>query len=353
MEEHTKIGDLEKKLKELTAFHEIGKALTSTLNLNQVLQLIMEKISNLFSPATWSLLLVDEKTGELHFEIVTGGAAESLKAVRLRPGEGIAGWVALHGEPLVLDDVYKDARFAPRLDEMTNLQTQSVVCVPVKSQDRVLGVIELVNCLGRFSPEYDDLFRLQALADYAAIAIQNARVVQQIHELTITDDCTSLYNSRHLHAVLESEIYRSTRYDYECSIIFIDLDHFKDVNDTYGHLRGSKLLMELGELIKSDLRMMDFAFRYGGDEFVVLLPQTTKSKATIVARRLLRLIARHAFLSDEALSIYTTASLGVATFPEDARTKSELIHQADEAMYVVKNSSRNGIAIANQGMVVS
>ena len=108
MDEASNNSKSEQRLEELAAFHEIGKALTSTLNRNQVLEIIMEKISSLFHPHTWSLLLIDEVTGELYFEIVTGEAAESLKEVRLKPGEGIAGWVATRGEPLVLADAYRD-----------------------------------------------------------------------------------------------------------------------------------------------------------------------------------------------------------------------------------------------------
>jgi len=198
----------------------------------------------------------------------------------------------------------------------------------------------------------DDLFRLQALADYAAIAIENARYVQRIHELTITDDCTKLYNSRYLHAVLDAEVYRSSRYHYEFSLIFIDLDYFKKVNDKYGHLVGSKLLAQLGQLIKGHLRLIDFAFRYGGDEFVVLLPQTPKRSAINVARRLHQLIGRHTFLSEEGLNLKVTASLGVACFPDDAQTKEQIIRLADEAMYLVKKNERNSIAVAGQGMLV-
>ncbi len=351
MEEAKRISDSEEKIRELAVFHEVGKALTSTLNLNQVLQIIMEKISSLFRPNTWSLLLIDEQTGELYFEIVTGAAAESLKDVRLKPGEGIAGWVAERGEPLVLEDAYADERFAPRMDKITKLQTHSVVCVPVTCKGKVLGVIELINCFGKKRMPEEDLFRLKALADYAAIAILNARYVHRIHELTITDDCTNLYNSRHLHATLEAEIYRSTRYQYQCSLIFIDIDHFKQVNDHYGHLIGSRMLSELGQLIKNRLRMIDFAFRYGGDEFVVLLPQTSKKDALLVARRLLHLVDHHLFFEEEGLNISITASLGVATFPEDGQTKVDLIRMADQAMYLVKNTARDGIAVANLGMV--
>ena len=214
MAETGKAVDLDKKIRELSVFHEVGKALTSTLDLSQVLDTIMEKISSFFRPDTWSLLLADEETGELHFEIAIGTAAESLKNVRLKPGEGIAGWVVEHGQPLVVPNVAADPRFAPRLDQVTKTETRSVVCVPIRGRDRILGVIELINYIAELNLSEDDLFRLQALADYAAIAIENARYVQRIHELTITDDCTKLYNSRYLHAVLDAEVYRSTRYKY-------------------------------------------------------------------------------------------------------------------------------------------
>src|SRR3990167_11437164 len=113
--------ELGKKIRELSVFHEVGKALTSTLDLNQVLQTIMEKISSFFRPDTWSLLLVDEETGELHFEIAIGRGAEALRDVRLRPGEGIAGWVAARGEALVVPNVAADERFSPRLHDMTQV----------------------------------------------------------------------------------------------------------------------------------------------------------------------------------------------------------------------------------------
>ena len=344
--------ELGKRIRELSVFHEVGKALTSTLDLDQVLQTIMEKISSFFRQDTWSLLMVDDETGELHFELATGEAAESLKGVRLKPGEGIAGWVAQHGQPLIVPNVAADPRFTTRLDELTKVETRSVVCVPVRGRDRILGVIELINYIAELKLDEDDLFRLQALADYAAIAIENARYVQRIHELTITDDCTKLYNSRYLHAVLDAEVYRSTRYQYEFSLIFVDIDFFKKVNDKHGHLVGSKLLAQLGNLIKGHLRLIDFAFRYGGDEFVVLLPQTPKRSAVNVARRLHQLIGRATFLSDEGLNLKITASLGVASFPEDAASKEQIIRLADEAMYLVKKNERNAIAVSGQGMLV-
>jgi diguanylate cyclase (GGDEF)-like protein len=336
---------------EVTVFHELGKALTSSLQLDQVLRTIMEKINEVLRPDTWSLLLMDQEKGELYFQIATGKGAEALKDVRIKLGQGLAGWVAKTGEVVVVPDTSKDSRFFGQVDAKTKMETRSIIAVPVRFREHCLGVIELINCIGEEGFSARDLALLEALADYAAIAIENARHVQRIHELTITDDCTSLYNARHLNFMLDTEIYRSHRYAFEFSLIFIDLDHFKQVNDTHGHLMGSKLLSEIGTAIKDKCRLIDLAFRYGGDEFVVLLPQTSKENAMGVARRLHKLIRETPWLKEPGLNVGLTASVGVASYPSDSRSKAELLHLADEAMYLVKNTSRDSVAAAGLGML--
>ncbi|MEE8200943.1 MAG: sensor domain-containing diguanylate cyclase [Candidatus Acidoferrales bacterium] len=331
--------------------HDMAKALTSTLQLDQVLKTVMEKVQELLAPDIWSLLLVDEKTNELYFQIATGEAAGKLKDVRLKMGEGIAGWVAQTSQATIVPDVSQDPRFYGQVDEITKMRTHSIICVPIRGKERVLGVIEIINYVGKREFDDQDMGLLQAMADYSAIALENAIHVQRIHELTITDDCTDLYNVRHLNFVLDTEIYRSNRYQYEFSLIFIDLDHFKEVNDTHGHLAGSKLLREVADLVRSSLRLIDYAFRYGGDEFVVLLPQTGKESSRVVARRLHQRMNQKRFLQEEGLNLHLTASLGIATYPGDARTKAEMIRLADEAMYLVKNTSRNNIAAAHVGIL--
>jgi len=323
----------QREVGEVAVFHELGKALTSSLQLDQVLRTIMEKIDEFLRPDTWSLLLVDEAKQELYFELAVGKGAQALKDVRIKMGQGIAGWVAQHDEVVIVPDVSKDTRFFAQVDEKTKMETRSIVAVPVRFRDHCLGVIELVNCVGPEGFHDRDLALLEALADFAAIALENARHVQRIHELTITDDCTSLYNARHLNFILETEIYRSQRYGYEFSLVFIDLDYFKKVNDSHGHLMGSRLLAEIGQVIKVHCRLIDFAFRYGGDEFVVLLPQTSKESACVVARRLHRMIRETVWLKAEQLNVRITSSVGVAAYPSDSKTKVELRHLADEAMY--------------------
>src|SRR5229473_503395 len=336
---------------EIAVFQELGKALTSSLQLDQVLRTIMEKIDEFLRPDNWSLLLLDEPKQELYFELAVGKASQALKDVRVKMGQGIAGWVAEHGEVVIVPDTSKDTRFFGKVDEKTKMETRSIVAVPVMFRDTCLGVIELINCMGPDGFDAKDLKLLEALSDFAAIALENARHVKRIHELTITDDCTTLYNARHMGFILETEIYRSQRYNYEFSIVFIDLDHFKQVNDTHGHLVGSRLLAEIGSAMKVHCRLIDFAFRYGGDEFVILLPQTSKDSALNVARRLHKLVRESTWLVPEGLNIKLTPSVGVASYPVDSRTKEGLLHLADEAMYLVKNTKRDSVAAANIGIL--
>lgn len=333
---------------ELAILHDVAKALTSSLNLDSILQTIMEKVAAYFQPDTWSLLMTDDEHQELYFAIAIGDASESLKSARLRIGEGIAGWVAKYGEAVVVPDVSKDVRFASRIDDLTQWKTKSILCVPLASKNRILGVIQLINAdMSSFGK--DQFMLLQALADYAAIAIDNARAVEKIQELTITDDCTGLYNARHLYNTIESEVSRSDRFSYEFSALFLDLDRFKLVNDNHGHLVGSRLLAEIGGTIKSHLRLIDYAFRYGGDEFVVLLPQTSKQSALIVARRLRDILRTTHFDLGEGLNLNIRASMGLASFPDDARNAHDLIRQADEMMYTIKNTTRDAIAVCGVG----
>ncbi len=345
MEREDLLKEMTRTVAELRVFNEIGKTLTSTLEIPEVLAIIMQKISELMKPHNWSLLLLDQATRELYFEIAVGQGADKLKEIRLQLGEGVAGWVAQEAKSLLVPNVAEDPRWNKRIDELTQYQTRSIVCVPLISRGSVQGVIELVNAEANSFGD-SDLRLLETLADYAAIALENARNFQRVQELTVTDDVTSLYNSRYLHEMLNSEFARSKRYDLTFSVVFFDLDHFKEVNDQYGHLCGSQLLAEVGELIRETLRTVDIPTRYGGDEFVIILPQTTKMQALHVTRRLRLALNEGVFLVGQDLKVRVTASFGVANFPTDAFTRDDVLRMADEAMYQVKETTRDGIQIA-------
>jgi len=330
---------------EVAVFHELGKALTSSLQLDQVLRTIMEKLDEFLRPDTWSLLLLDDARQELYFELAVGKGSQALKDLRIKVGQGIAGWVAQHGKAVIVPDVSQDTRFFSKVDERTKMETQSIVAVPVLFRENCLGVIELINCVGPDGFHQKDLKLLEALADFAAIAIENARHVKRIHELTIKDDCTSLYNARHMDFILETEIYRSQRYSFEFSIVFIDLDHFKQVNDTHGHLMGSRLLGEIGDALKVSCRMIDMAFRYGGEELAVLLPSCTKEQATEVAEKIRVAVATNPQRPGR-FGARTTISIGVATFPDDGRVARGLVDTADAALYAAKAQGRDRVVQA-------
>lgn len=331
---------------QLVTFTEIGKALTSSLDMKEVLQIVMEKISALLCPKNWSLLLLDPATNELRFEIAVGENAGKLKDLRLKLGEGVAGWVAREKVPVLVPDVSKDPRFCKKADIASHFKTESIICVPLLTRNKCLGVIELINKVADEEFVEDDLLLLTALADFTAIAMENAISLNKVHELTITDDLTHLYNSRFLHSRLDYEVERARRFNLSLSVIFFDLDNFKTVNDNYGHMRGSALLREVARLISGMIRNVDMACRYGGDEFLVLMPETTKRNAVLVAEKLRKAIKNTVFLRDENVNARLTGSFGVATLPSDASNKDDLIQMADHAMYSVKNTTRDGVAEA-------
>lgn len=334
------------KSEHLAIFHEIGKALTSTHDLNEILEKVMLHISDILHPENWSLLLIDEETDELYFEILVGLESQKLKKVRLKRGEGIAGHVSLTKEPLLVKDVSKDARFSHKGDLASKFKTTSIVCVPLVIKDKCLGVIELLNAMDNREFTDDDLLALTAIADYTAIAIENSSLIKKLQEMTIRDDLTQLYNSRFLHNRIEYEVERAKRFKNEISMIFLDIDFFKEINDSHGHQSGSKILIEVGDIIYNMVRHIDMACRYGGDEFVILMPQTSKKNAFLLAEKLRVAIGNAVYLKDDNINCKITASFGVASYPEDASTSAELIHKADNAMYIIKNSSKDGVAEA-------
>ena len=334
---------------ELKIFHDVAKALTSSLDLDTILQTIMEKMAAYFEPATWSLLILDEATGEQYYAATVGKGGESITALRLRSGETLAEWVIQQGESLVVPDVNHDTRIQPDSNDGFFADGCSVACMPVRAGGKVLGIILLANIDMQVYLRNEMLLR--TLADYAAIGIENARAVNRIQELSVTDDCTGLYNARHLFTLVSEEVHRSERFGYEFSLLFLDLDHFKLINDEFGHLTGSKLLGQVGQCLRENLRLVDAAFRYGGDEFAVLLPQTSKDAALLVARRLMRVFHAKQWLAGETPLLSVRASVGIAGYPGDALAPQAIVQCADEMMYQVKQAGRDNIAVAGVGVV--
>ena len=329
----------------LAILTDVVKTANSILEPRKVIELVVEKIRQLIPSEAWSLLMVDEEKQELVFEAALGAKGKEAASIRPKIGEGVAGWVAESGKPAIVNDVKRDPRFAPHVDAKTSFETRSILCAPLISRGRTIGVLEILNKRGG-SFTKTDLEQVLTLVEPCAIAIENAILFQRTEQLTITDDLTRLFNSRYLNLYLGREIKRCKRHGIPLSVIFLDLDGFKGINDQYGHLAGSGTLTEVGGILALGVRESDILARYGGDEFIVVLPETPASGALVIAERLRRAIEEHRFLEPQGIAARISASFGISTYPDHALSPEGLIQKADQAMYRVKEREKNGIEVA-------
>lgn len=264
-----------------------------------------------------------------HPEDATWGLGSVIPVVGSGPGS-----VVLNSKCVLQRDLLHSHRF---IEDMRLLEEgiRSYLLLPLNARGRNIGVLGLGS---QQVGAYDEstLEGLQPLADAVALAFENVRLFQKTRELSITDEVTPLYNFRFFHQILDRELKLVDRYKSVLSLIFLDLDRFKPINDQYGHLRGSRTLREVGFLLRAAVRETDYPARYGGDEFVIILPQTDFAAAQALADKLRDLIGEHVFLQEEGINARIGCSLGVATYPFEARTKEALIRLADERMYADK-----------------
>ncbi len=319
-------NDTEEVVK-LSYFADIGKAIASAPNLTETIRAIMGKIGEIFAPTYWSILLRDLKTGELEFSMVVGSGVEDLKGVRLPRGTGIAGWIAENGRPLIIEDVRRDPRFESTIDEQTEFTTKSIIGVPLKTQKRVFGVIELINALEKAPFTAYDLKILSTIGDFAAIAIEKVYYLTAFRRMAGTDALTGVYNRRSFDSFFERELEKTRRKSTVMSLLMVDIDDFKEINDRYGHEAGDRALIRVAETLKNNTRKVDYVCRYGGDEFVVLMPDTTRDAAERIRDRILDRIQA----DNAGLEVPLSISVGLQDSAETDLT--DLLSSADRAMY--------------------
>jgi diguanylate cyclase (GGDEF)-like protein len=343
-EENQKLhAELKAKKRELIFFEDVTRILASTLELNKILTPVMKKTKALIGVKVCFVLFVNEEGGRRFFFEKTN--EEKLKKIqqksRVKIAEDITDGIAKKNLSVIIPDVSKDAHFKEKMDKLLRLKTRSLICIPIKIKNKLTGIFVLANKVTGEPFTKTDSDLLSKLVNHAAMAIERASLYQKMQELTITDDLTNLFNYRYLNRAIELEIARSNRYGSPFTLIFMDIDSFKDVNDQHGHLTGSKVLVEMAKLLLNNLRSVDIIARYGGDEFVIVLLQTSMENGFQIAERLRKALEKHVFLKDKGYSIRLTASFGVASYPKDAKTKEELFRIADEAMYRGKFSTKN------------
>ncbi len=352
--------------------HKSGLPFKGDIDLDLVLRQILQK-ANEFVPSESGSILLDDPfrkvasrhENELVFIATFGEAGRDLVGQRLSAKRGIAGQVYQTGSPHLSEDVTEDAFFYPEIDQRLGHKTHSVVCVPVYIGKHVCGVLELINRLDGKAFNERDKTLLEIFAGYTSFTIQNALDGKRAHELARKDDLTGLFNDRWFNVCLTEAVAQARESGKAAVLIFMDLDQFKVVNDNHGHLAGSQVLREVGFLLKRIVQSESATVaRYGGDEFVLILPQTKLEDGMAIAEEIRHAIAETTFLAREwglnnpplHLRGLLSASIGIAEHvpATDAgvlleQERSEWLRRADAAMYRAKSLGKNQVAVSRAG----
>jgi diguanylate cyclase (GGDEF)-like protein len=319
------------------ALLDVVRAVNTTLEPVEIAELLVERAAVWVPAPSWAVVSSD-LSGRLSVLAGRGLTPEMGPALH-----SVANWVMYRGEEFASEDLRGDARIRSE-------SVGAVLAFPLSCRGRRVGaLIGFDRAPSSKRPQLPPavLRAVRILLEPASVALDSALLLKRVEALSVTDDLTHLYNSRYLNSMLRRETKRASRSGRPLSLLFIDLDGFKAVNDTHGHLSGSRALVEAAAVIRGSARETDVVARFGGDEFAVVLPDTGGEGAFAVGERVRDRIAAHKFLARDGLDIRLTASVGLATLPDAAASAEELMAAADKAMYGVKDSGKNGIQAAS------
>ncbi len=341
--------DLGQKVKQLDAAYALPGTIENHLEYKALLQAILDKSAELLMAEQGSLMLVDQATEALLVEVKKGIGDTVPEKLAIPKGEGIAGKVAVLGESFLVKNLEKDPRFKQK--NRQHYKTPSFVSVPLKIEERIIGVLNLSDKTTGEVFDDEDLKLIQTFATHAAIILDRMSLYNQTEELkrlSITDPLTGLLNRRYLQDRLEEELARSKRHERNMCLLMMDLDGFKFYNDTYGHLTGDRILKHVADVIMKSVRTMDVVSRFGGDEFIVILPETELTLAIKIAERLNNDIMKKALPTENSIAkseSFITASIGIVSYPQHGETAEQLLENVDKAMYCAKHEGRNKVKV--------
>lgn len=327
------------------ALLEFSSKITNTIELDEVANEMLSTLGRALRLTHTELLFRNEGDFITQFTYPQS-KVEANDVLRLNRDSAIALWLAKEDKPLNIADMSGISGLQQILSEEGSelSDPRLALLLPITSQERMVGILALGNRQSGdiFHPE--DIELAAAIAKQASIVIENAQLYAQAKQRANIDELTGLFNHRHFHQRLDEEIARSSRFGDVFSVFIIDLDFFKSYNDIHGHLYGDNILRRVGEVIKNNLRAIDVAARYGGDEFSVILPQTSLDSAMKVADRLRN--AMESEVNNKGMTV--TCSIGVASWPTDGVMKENLLGAADAALYHAKKSGRNRACMASK-----
>jgi len=334
----SEIPVVEYRGEELAILFDTIHDLTSTLSIREVIERLLERVLVHLKSEMASILLLGPD-GKLRIRHARGLPEEVVAQTCLALGEDISWYVAQNGASVLIEDIERDARFRRRNHE--RYYTSSAISVPLRIHGNVMGVINVNNKRNREPYAPEDLRLVEAIAGHAAVALFNARRFEETLDRAQHDPLTGLANHGYFWTSLEQELERSRRYERQFSLAMIDVDHFKQFNDRYGHVAGDQALATIARLVRESSRVHDFAARYGGEEFALILPETGIDGGLVVGEKLRETVASTDFPRGGDGTL--TVSMGIATFPHEAWTANRLVEVADAKLYAAKAAGRNRV----------
>lgn len=338
-------------LREISMLLQLNQVMNSTLEISVMFDRTLNLLRDFLGSSNLVLFLYYPESDELTARKVVGDEAVKYSGASFKLSEGVTGVAAQRKELIYVQDIRKEERYLHY--KSTTRDQGSLVSAPIVAKDRLLGVLNLHKPVIEAFNE-TELQLIRATTNQLAVAIENSQLYEKTRTLSNTDELTSIPNRRYFHTILRREFALAQRYNSAFSIIMVDIDHFKRYNDTFGHLNGDLALTRVANILLQNTRGIDLVARFGGEEFIILLSNTNKESAYLVAEKLRNAVANENFLlpgpdnesGAEAMSI----SLGIAEYPTDSNGLDALVEKADRALYAAKASGRNRTVSWNAGL---
>lgn len=342
--------ELRNRILEISRLGVLTTDLGEVRDVNTLLQLIMKRSTEIVKAEQASLMILDEATRELKIKACKGLPENTVRNLRMRVGEGIAGKVLQTGQSLLVEDIEQDRRVLQK--KKMRYKTKSFISIPLVVNESPIGVLNISDKISGSIFSEDDLKIVKIFATQASIALERTQLYQrskEMEQVLITDHLTGLLNRRYFFERTTEELNRAQRHSHPLSLMMIDVDDFKWYNDHNGHMAGDDALRSVAAVIRDTVRNIDSVARYGGEEFIVVLPQTSKEEAVIIGERLFRAVETFYFPYEENQPLGTfTISVGLATYPEDAKGIKNLIEAADKALYEAKAAGKNRMRVVGK-----